>query len=106
LAVAPNPLDVVRYIGRNSKRIAISVAGGVLVLLGLVMLVLPGPGILVIALGFAVLGTEYAWAAAALERTKKTADRAGRAAKSGVTGAGRAAGGAARSMGRKVGRRR
>ncbi|MGH9179005.1 MAG: PGPGW domain-containing protein, partial [Acidimicrobiales bacterium] len=91
--MAPNPLDVVRYIGRNSKRIAISMAGAVLVLLGLVMLVLPGPGILVIALGFAVLGTEYAWAAAALERTRRSADRAGRAAKSGVAGAGRAAGG-------------
>ena len=104
--MAPNPLDVVRYIGRNSKRIAVSAAGGVLVLLGLVMLVLPGPGILIIALGFAVLGTEYAWAAAALERTKKTADRAGRAAKSGVASAGKAAGGAARTVGRRVIRRR
>lgn len=45
------------------------------------MLVLPGPGILVIAIGFAILGTEYAWAAAALEHTKRTATRAGDAAK-------------------------
>jgi uncharacterized protein (TIGR02611 family) len=61
---------------RSSKRIAVSVVGGVLVLGGLAMLVLPGPGILVVALGFAVLGTEYAWAAAALERTKRTAAQA------------------------------
>lgn len=82
--MASNPLDVVRFLIRNSKRIGVSVAGGVLVLLGLVLLVLPGPGILVVALGFAVLGTEYAWAAAALERTKGAAAKAGRKARQGV----------------------
>jgi hypothetical protein len=90
----PKPLEVIRFIARSSKRIAISIVGGVLVLGGLAMLVLPGPGILVIALGFAVLGTEYAWAAAALERTKQAA-----------AGAGRAAGNVARSVGRRVKRR-
>lgn len=78
----PDPIEVVRFIGRNSKRIAVSVVGGVLVVAGLVMLVLPGPGIVVLAIGFAVLGTEYAWAAAALERTKDTATRAGRRVRS------------------------
>ena len=68
-----------------------SVVGGALVLAGLAMLVLPGPGILVVALGFAVLGTEYAWAAAALERTKQTAAKAGDVAKRGATNAVRAA---------------
>ena len=63
--------------------------GGVLVAAGLIMLVLPGPGILVIAVGFAVLGTEYAWAAAALERTKRAAEQAGRVAKAGVSRAAR-----------------
>lgn len=100
--MASNPLEVVRFIARNSKRAAISVAGGALVLLGLAMLVLPGPGILVIALGFAVLGTEYAWAAAALQRTKQTADRAGRTARRGAA----RAGGSARSAARRLGRRR
>lgn len=66
---------------RSSKRVAVSVIGGVFVLGGLAMLVLPGPGILVIALGFAVLGTEYAWAAAALDRTKRTAAQAAARAK-------------------------
>ena len=86
--MAPTPVEVVRFIARNSKRAAISIVGAVLVLGGLAMLVLPGPGILVIALGFAVLGTEYAWAATALERTKRGAEAAGRKA----TGAARAAG--------------
>ncbi|MEO7443383.1 MAG: PGPGW domain-containing protein [Acidimicrobiales bacterium] len=77
-----SPVEVVRFLVRNSRRIAISVAGGVVLLAGLVMLALPGPGLLVVALGFAILGTEYAWAAAALERTKKATRRAGQAAKS------------------------
>ena len=82
--MAPRPGEVVRFIGRSAKRVAVTVFGGVFVLGGLAMLVLPGPGILVIVIGFAILGTEYAWAAAALERTKDTAARAGRAARAGV----------------------
>lgn len=80
-AMAPRPADVVRFIARSSKRIAISVIGGVFVVGGLAMLVLPGPGILVVAIGFAILGTEYAWAAAALERTKQLATQGGAKAK-------------------------
>ena len=72
---------VVRFAFRSSKRIAVTVVGGVLVLGGLAMLILPGPGILVVVAGFAVLGTEYAWAASALDRTKATAERAGQIAK-------------------------
>jgi uncharacterized protein (TIGR02611 family) len=84
--MAPRPAEIVHFVLRSSKRIAVSVLGGALVIGGLVMIVFPGPGLLVIALGFAVLGTEYAWAAAALERTKRTAAdtaaKAGRIAKS------------------------
>ena len=82
---------------------AISIAGGLLVLLGVLLLVLPGPGILVVALGFLVLGTEYAWAAAALERTKRMAAKAGGVARDSATKAGRAAKGAGRSVGRRIG---
>ena len=83
----PTAGEVVRFIGRSSKRIAVTVVGGALVLLGLAMLVLPGPGIVVVVLGFAVLGTEYVWAASALERTKQVAGKAGEVAKKGVAGA-------------------
>jgi hypothetical protein len=76
--MAPRPADVARFVLRSSKRIAISVVGGVLVVGGVVMLVLPGPGLLVIAAGFAVLGTEYVWAATVLERSKQVAVAIGR----------------------------
>lgn len=79
--MAASPREIIRFIGRSSKRIAVSVVGGAFVAAGVAMLVLPGPGILVIALGFAILGTEYAWAAAALERTKRGAAQAGRIAR-------------------------
>ena len=88
--MAPSVKELVWFIGRSSKRIAITVVGAALVAAGLAMLVLPGPGLLVVALGFAMLGTEYAWAAAALERTKRTAARAGRVAQGAVkSGSGR-----------------
>lgn len=104
--MAPKPNEVLRFVLRSSKRIAVSIVGAVLVLGGLAMLVLPGPGILVVALGFGVLGTEYTWAAAALERTKRTAGHAGRIARDGATVAGRAGKRAVRSAGRRITRRR
>jgi hypothetical protein len=97
-----SPAEVIRFLARNSKRVAVSVAGGLLVLVGVVLLVLPGPGILVVALGFLVLGTEYAWAAAALERTKQMAKKAGDAAREGATKAGRTTKYAGRSVRRRV----
>lgn len=102
------PAEVLRFLARSSKRVAVTVAGGVLVAAGLAMLALPGPGILVVAVGFAVLGTEYAWAATAFERTKGAAAGAGHRARDGAARAARAAWGAqstARALGRRLGRR-
>jgi hypothetical protein len=65
----------------------VTVVGAVVLAAGVAMLALPGPGILVIALGFAILGTEYAWAAAAFEKTKRGAEHAGRFAKGAVKSA-------------------
>ncbi len=87
--MAASPVEIIRFIGRSSKRIAVTVVGGALVIVGLAMLVLPGPAVLVIPLGFAVLGTEYAWAAAAFERSKKLGAQAGGIAKDQVSRAGR-----------------
>lgn len=84
-----SPADWLRWIGRNTKRIAVLVAGLAVLGAGVTMLVLPGPGIIVIILGFAILATEFAWAERALDRTTGTAaaaaskvsnNRAGRAA--------------------------
>lgn len=85
--MAQKPIEIIRFIGRSSKRIAVSVVGGAVLAAGLAMLVFPGPGLVVIALGFAILGTEYAWAAQAFEKTKRGAEQAGRVAKGAVKSA-------------------
>jgi hypothetical protein len=42
--------------------VAVNVGGGLLVLAGLVMLIAPGPGLLVTAAGLCVLGRRHSWA--------------------------------------------
>ena len=44
------------------RRFLIGAVGISVVLIGLVMIVLPGPAILVLPLGFAILASEFAWA--------------------------------------------
>ena len=73
---------VVRYIGRNGKRIAVTVVGFVVLLAGLVMMVTPGPGIVIILVGLAILATEWAWAERALDQAKQRGQGALRTATS------------------------
>ncbi len=44
------------------KRSAVALVGGVLTLTGIALLVLPGPGFVLVAAGLAVLATQFAWA--------------------------------------------
>jgi tellurite resistance protein TerC len=53
-----------------ARRIAIAVIGGTVVLAGVIMLVTPGPGLVVIPLGLAILAVEFAWARHWLNRLK------------------------------------
>ncbi len=63
------PGDWLRVIGRNTRRLAVLVVGVAILGAGVAMLALPGPGVLVIVVGLAVLATEFAWAERALDRT-------------------------------------
>jgi len=64
---------VARLIARNARRIWVTVAGFGLVALGLVLLVLPGPGVLLLIAGLALLASEYVWAQRALNYARRTA---------------------------------
>jgi uncharacterized protein (TIGR02611 family) len=66
----------VQFLTRNGKRIAVSAAGLILVAAGLALLVLPGPGLLLVILGFAILATEYVWAQRMLNFAKRKAEQA------------------------------
>lgn len=76
------PVIIAKWIGGNAKRIAVFVVGAVVCLAGIAMLVLPGPGILVIVAGLAILATEFVWAERALDTAKTKASEAGSAVKS------------------------
>lgn len=78
------PAIMFRWIMGNAKRIAVFVAGMVVLLAGVAMIVLPGPGLLVIFAGLAILATEFAWAERALDAGKARAAQAGSAVKSKV----------------------
>lgn len=71
------PFKVVgRFIARNGKRVGVTIAGFAVVLAGAAMLVLPGPGVLVIIAGLAILATEYVWAQRLLRTARKRFDQA------------------------------
>ncbi len=56
---------------RHSKRALIGFVGGAVVLIGVVLIPYPGPGWLVVFAGFAILATEFEFAANALELLKE-----------------------------------
>ncbi|MEU8268841.1 TIGR02611 family protein [Sphaerisporangium sp. NPDC049002] len=58
--------------GRLTLKIVIGVVGAALVIGGLILVPLPGPGWLIVFAGLAVLATEFAWAHRLLEFAKKT----------------------------------
>ncbi len=49
-------------IGRNARKAAVLVIGVTVVLAGVALLALPGPGMLVVIVGLIILATEFAWA--------------------------------------------
>jgi uncharacterized protein (TIGR02611 family) len=53
------------------RRVIVGVVGGTILLVGVAMIVLPGPAVVVIPVGLAVLATEFIWARRWLRRTRK-----------------------------------
>ena len=58
------------------KRIFVTVVGGTILVGGVLMFFTPGPAIVVIPAGLAVLGTEYAWARRWLRNARRMAQKA------------------------------
>ena len=70
------PAQWIRVIARSGKRIVVLIAGCAILGAGVAMLALPGPGVLVIIVGLAVLATEFAWAERMLDRAASSAHAA------------------------------
>ena len=60
------------------KKFVVAVIGGTVLLLGVAMIVLPGPALVLIPAGLAILATEFLWARRALRKCKGVARRAQR----------------------------
>jgi uncharacterized protein (TIGR02611 family) len=63
------------WVPRSVRRVIIGVIGGTVLLIGLVMVVAPGPAFLVLPLGLAILALEFLWARLWLRKIKRTAGR-------------------------------
>lgn len=56
------------------RKVGIAIAGTALMIAGVILLVLPGPGLLLIALGLFVLSLEFNWADKYFKRLRAKVD--------------------------------
>ena len=56
---------------RHARRLIVLVVGSTVLLLGIVLLVTPGPAFVVIPIGLAILSIEFAWARSLLRRVRE-----------------------------------
>ena len=66
-----------KFTARHAKRLVTLVVGGSVLLIGIAMLVLPGPALLVIPFGIVILAGEFAWARRWLRRVEALTLRIG-----------------------------
>ena len=64
---------------RLARKIVVLVVGVTVLLIGIAMIVLPGPAIIVIPVGLAILGTEFLWARRLLRLVKEEGTKLGTA---------------------------
>ncbi len=54
-----------------ARRIIVTLVGSTILFLGVIMIITPGPALVFIPLGLAILGLEFAWARAWLRRLRE-----------------------------------
>ncbi len=67
------PKRILIHTYKVARRIVVAMIGGTVLLMGVAMIVLPGPAIVVIPAGLAILGLEFAWARRWLREVKSRA---------------------------------
>jgi tellurite resistance protein TerC len=60
------------WVPRPVKKAIVLVIGGTVLLLGIVMMIAPGPAFIVIPLGLAILAIEFVWARRWLKKIKSS----------------------------------
>ena len=61
---------MIQWTLKQARRLIVAVIGGTVLITGVIMLVTPGPALLVIPLGLGILATEFIWARSLLHRVK------------------------------------
>ena len=56
---------------RFARRIVVGIVGATVLLIGIIMIVTPGPAFIVIPIGLAILGLEFAWARRWLQKVRE-----------------------------------
>jgi tellurite resistance protein TerC len=64
------------YVPRPVRKMIIGLIGGTILLIGLAMVVLPGPAFIVVPIGLAILATEFTWAQRMGARARAMFDKA------------------------------
>ena len=67
-----------RLVPAPLRKLIVAVIGGTILLIGLALIVLPGPAFIVIPVGLGVLATEFAWARRAVDRGRQAIAKARR----------------------------
>jgi uncharacterized protein (TIGR02611 family) len=71
-----------RALSPKTRRPVIAILGGSVLLVGVAMILLPGPAVIVVPLGLAILATEFAWARRAFRKARNLFKRNGGHARS------------------------
>lgn len=64
-----------RFTYKTGRRIVIAIVGSSVLLLGVVMIVTPGPALIVIPIGLAILAVEFVWARQWLKKLREMISR-------------------------------
>ena len=70
--VAAMMRELVNQSVRHARRLIVAVVGVTVLLIGVALLVLPGPAFVVIPVGLAILAAEFAWARSLLHRVRRS----------------------------------
>ena len=74
-----SPRRLRHVVVRHTRRTVVFVAGWTVIAAGVAMLVLPGPGLLVVIAGLSILAVEFAWARRLRDRANERAKGAANA---------------------------
>lgn len=66
-----------KFLVSSVRKLIIAIIGGTVLLIGVALIILPGPAFIVIPIGLAILASEFAWARRALARAKAMVGRKG-----------------------------